>query len=158
MSHFDKAIIEVLRHEGGYVNSSADPGGETNYGICKRIYPKLDIKNLTKADAIAIYRRDYWRQYYDKMPYEVACKTFDMAVNMGHGQAHKILQRAVHVADDAIIGEKTLEAINAQPVSITLNNITAEQLRVYGRIIEKRPASKVFLAGWTKRAEWEPVA
>ena len=61
MSAFDYALDFVLREEGGYTNNPNDPGGETNYGICKRNYPNLDIKGLTRAQAIAIYRRDYWR-------------------------------------------------------------------------------------------------
>lgn len=156
MSHFDTAILEVLKHEGGYVNNPSDPGGETNFGICKRVYPKIDIKNMTAQDAIAIYRRDYWRPYYDKMPYRVAAKTFDLAVNMGHSQAHRVLQRAVDAVDDGIIGAQTLEAVEAQDEDTTLKNMVQEQLRVYERIIARRQESKVFMAGWTKRASWIP--
>ena len=44
----------------GYVNDPKDPGGETNYGISKRAYPDVDIKNLTEDGAKDIYKRDYW--------------------------------------------------------------------------------------------------
>ena len=40
-------IVKTLGKEGGYVNNSRDPGGETNFGISKRAYPNVDIKNLT---------------------------------------------------------------------------------------------------------------
>ena len=46
---FDEIISVVLHHEGGYVNDPKDPGGETNYGISKRAYPDVDIKNLTEG-------------------------------------------------------------------------------------------------------------
>ena len=48
---FDKIIEVVLEHEGGYVNDPDDAGGETKYGIAKRWYPSVDIKNLTKEQA-----------------------------------------------------------------------------------------------------------
>jgi lysozyme family protein len=47
-----KEIIEItLHHEGGYVHDPKDLGGETNFGIAKRWYPDLDIKNLTEEEA-----------------------------------------------------------------------------------------------------------
>lgn len=156
MSHFDKAILEVLKHEGGYCNDCNDPGGETNFGICKRNYPAIDIYALEKTEAIEIYQRDYWRPQYDQMPYEIAAKVFDMSVNMGHKQSHKILQRAAGCVDDGVIGKFTLAAISRTNTGDLLDNITREQKTVYANIIDKRPASKVFWAGWLKRAEWQP--
>lgn len=35
MSAFDQAFEIVIGHEGGYSNNSADPGGETKYGISR---------------------------------------------------------------------------------------------------------------------------
>ena len=57
---FDEIIEVVLEHEGGYVNDPHDAGGETNFGIAKRWYPDVDIKNLTKEQAKKIYHQDYW--------------------------------------------------------------------------------------------------
>ena len=158
MSHFDKAILAVLKHEGGYVNNPNDPGGETRYGICKRSYPKVDIKNLTQAEAIEIYRRDFWNPQYERMPYEIAAKVFDIAVNMGQRQAHKLLQRAVNVVDDGIIGGKTIAAVMAMSIGDLLDNITIEQIKYYKAVVYNRPTSSVFMAGWLKRASWHPVA
>jgi len=56
---FEQIINDVLEHEGGYVNDPLDKGGETNFGIAKRWYPDLDIKALTKNDAVNIYYNDY---------------------------------------------------------------------------------------------------
>lgn len=158
MSHFDKAILNVLRHEGGYVNSPQDPGGETKFGICKRTYPMLDIRNLTEQDAIRIYRRDFWSFQYDRMPYVIAAKIFDMAVNMGAKQAAKLLQRAAGVVDDGLIGPATIKAINITEEKDLLDRITAEQMKYYHAVVKNRPTSSAFMAGWTHRAEWHPVA
>ena len=51
LTHFDEIIERVLEHEGKYVWDKDDLGGETNFGITKRFYPDLDIKNLTKEEA-----------------------------------------------------------------------------------------------------------
>jgi hypothetical protein len=81
---FEAAMNFVLRWEGGYVNDPYDPGGETKYGISKRQYPHLDIKNLTLDQAKEIYRRDYWAPSgCDKLPPQAAVALFDTAVNIG---------------------------------------------------------------------------
>ena len=56
---FDEIIEQVLEHEGGYVNDPKDLGGETKYGITKRFYPDVDIKNLTIDGAKEIYKKEY---------------------------------------------------------------------------------------------------
>ena len=82
--NFDRAIDFVLRHEGGYVNDPRDPGGETNFGISRRAYPTLDIKNLTKEQATGIYRKDYWDKVGgDILPWPWDLILFDTAVNQG---------------------------------------------------------------------------
>ena len=60
LTTFDEIIEVTLHHEGGYVHDPKDLGGETNYGIAKRFYPDVDIKNLTKEGAKEIYKKDYW--------------------------------------------------------------------------------------------------
>ena len=61
LTKFDDIIEVVLHHEGGYVHDPKDLGGETNFGIAGRFYPDVDIKNLTKSDAINIYYNEYWK-------------------------------------------------------------------------------------------------
>jgi lysozyme family protein len=112
----DDAIAFVMRPdiEGGYVNDPRDPGGETNYGITKKSHPNEDIKNLTPERAAEIYRADYWSQVAgrvaDTAP-RLAFVLFDSSVNQGNGAAAKMLQGILHVAQDGIIGPKTLEAL-----------------------------------------------
>lgn len=94
-SDWEKAIGFVLRWEGGYANNPNDPGGETNYGISKRSYPDLDIRNLTRDQAIAIYERDYWhRSGAANLPWPMSLVHFDSAVNSGVAQANKWLAAA----------------------------------------------------------------
>jgi len=86
MAEFDYGLIKdwILEVEGGYVNDPHDPGGETKFGICKRSYPELDIKNLTIEKAMDIYKRNYWDHLpLENLPFSVAFVIFDTAVNMG---------------------------------------------------------------------------
>ena len=145
--NFDFALANVLKHEGGYVNHPSDPGGETNWGISKRAYPDLDIKNLTKAQAGEIYRRDYWEPIQgDKLPLMLAIFTFDTAVNMGVGRATRMLQEAAGVTQDGQIGPKTLKACQKAPQTVL------ERMAVL-RIIRYTQLDKfdVFGRGWISR-------
>ena len=155
MSTFDRAIKYVLQHEGGLVNDPADPGGLTNRGITQRDYPELDIANLTETETIDIYRKDYWRPVYDEMTdTDAACKLFDMAVNMGHRQAHKLLQRGVGVPDDGVFGPKTLAAANN--CNNLVDRLCKQQAEFYSLLVLRRPVMNKFLRGWMNRATWRP--
>lgn len=81
---FERAFELVIGSEGGYVNDPNDPGGETKYGVSKRAYPSVDIKNLSLDGAKDIYWRDYWAKLsLDKLPWSIAYPAFDTAVNLG---------------------------------------------------------------------------
>lgn len=160
-THFDQAVEFVLAHEGGYVNDPADPGGETKYGISKRSYPDLDIKNLTRQQAIEIYRRDFWDKYrYGEIKsVRVATKVFDMCVNMGPFRAHKLLQQALHacrqrhVVIDGIIGTQTITAINnVKPKSALLAALRAEAASHYRQLVANNVTLRRFEKAWLNRA------
>ena len=141
ISSFDDAVVVILRHEGGYVNDPNDPGGETNFGICKRSYPNEDIRNLTEARAKEIYRRDYWDKCKcDQLPEAVRLLVFDAAVNQGVGAAVKMLQKAVSTMEDGIIGPNTLAKVRAAknlPVTYAaeraMRYASNKNLNLYGR-------------------------
>lgn len=153
---FDFAIPYILEHEGGYVNNPNDTGGETNFGICKRQYPHLDIKNLTKESAINIYRVDYWQHYMESLSTLVATKVFDISVNCGVKTAIKILQRACGADVDGVVGPDTLMRCNTMDQAELLQKICDRQMDYYNRIIEAKPSQKVFIKGWSRRANWKP--
>lgn len=92
LSDFEKAVTFVLKKEGGYVNDPRDPGGETKFGISKRSYPDVDIKNMTVTAAKQIYYTDYWQiMKCDDMLWPLNLIVFDTAVNMGVGRAKQFL-------------------------------------------------------------------
>lgn len=157
---FLKAVTVVLAHEGGYVNDPNDLGGETNFGISKRSYPNIDIKNLTREQAMKIYHRDWWakHKYGEIENLDVATKVFDLSVNMGPGTAHRLLQRAVNwvsgsgLVEDGVLGPLTMRATNQtdpQKIVETLRFMAAKR---YYELAKARPANRGFLLGWLNRA------
>lgn len=156
---FARIVAVILRHEGGYVNNPADPGGETKYGISKKWYPYLDIKNLTAAQAIDIYYRNwYLKLQLDKLTDErVATKTMDMAVNMGAVNGVRILQTSLiergHDIDaTGRMNDETIVAANKADAEKLLAVMRRRHARHYTRLIEATPALAVFEKGWMNRA------
>ena len=130
---FDQSVRFVLEAERGYVFDPNDPGGETNFGISKRAYPHLDIKNLTVNQAIDIYKKDYWdRGRCELLPDNLQLIYFDACVNQGLSSAAIDLQRAIEVRpQDGIVGPKTLRAAHSWPKGERLTLFAAERARRY---------------------------
>lgn len=129
MLDFNIAFDRLIGHEGGYVNDPNDPGGETKWGISKRSYPELDIKNLTREDAKRIYYADFWNQINaDALPDGAAFQLFDFAVNSGIETAVRYLQRALDVADDGYFGPISMTAVANTSESDLIMRLSAERL------------------------------
>ncbi len=94
---FEKAFQYLIQNEGGYVFNKNDPGGETKFGISKRSYPALNIKELTLEDAKKIYYRDFWLKgrFEEILDDFVATQVFDFSVNLGMRAAVIVLQRSL---------------------------------------------------------------
>ena len=123
---FDTVMDWVFTHEGGYSIDRNDPGNwtggkvgkgqlkGTKFGISAKAYPNLDIKSLTKEQARALYKRDYWDKVKgDDLPAGLDYVAYDAAINSGPPQSAKWIQRAVGVDADGLIGAQTLAAIDA---------------------------------------------
>ena len=159
MANFEQAIKTVLEHEGGYSHDSSDPGGETKYGISKRSYPDLNIAALTAQDAIVLYKRDFWCKYgYEHIGDDLlATKIFDLSVNMGPNQAHRLLQRALKaygspVTEDGKLGPVTINAVNsAQPLVLRIA-LKSEAAGYYRTLSATKTQLAKFLPGWLNRA------
>ena len=116
--NFDTAFALLLKHEGGFSDHAADPGGKTMYGITEAVAREVgyrgDMKDLPLDLAKRIYRARYWDEVQaDFLPAGVRYVMFDAAVNSGPRQAILWLQRAVGANDDGILGPKTMAALGA---------------------------------------------
>jgi len=128
----------ALRPDGGYTNDKTDRGGETKYGISDnrdgvtdgRSEGNTPIKELSFAEAMSIYKRDYWdANGLDSEPSPLCIVLFDMYVNMNR---------------------KTVTRLRSESYRDWKRLI---QLRKdhYGRICMKDPSQQKYLKGWLNR-------
>jgi lysozyme family protein len=162
---FLRAIKFVLPHEEEFArghwddenfviaeNVSGDSGGVTKYGIDAASHPGVDIKNLTRAGAIAIYWQEWCKYGIEALPAKIAIAQFDVRVNGGY--AVKWLQRALcacgfNVVVDGIMGPATITAANAAPQACVVAYFLNERDARF-KAIATGPRAE-FLAGWEQR-------
>lgn len=185
MAMFEPAISKAFALEGGYNNISDDPGGPTNMGISLRYLRTLsekfkgiaegdvngdgvidikDIKEMTRDQAAAIYRKEWWDRYrYGQLaPQELADKVFCTAINMGAAPANKIFQHALlacgvpNIVEDGVLGPVCIQAasrVNSRLGSgALLAAYRAAQWGYYRELIATHPQFKKFQNGWKARA------
>ena len=125
--NFEKAVNQIIKIEGGYVNNQKDKGGATKYGITEKVARQngyiYDMKNLTQVKAKEIYKKEYWDKVnQNEIHFNVSFLLFDFAVNSGVKQAIKHLQAALNklfinntnhlpLIIDGIAGNKTKAAL-----------------------------------------------
>lgn len=144
----EQSLELLLRHEGGFVNHSKDPGGATRYGITETVARSHGYKGkMTELPldlAKSIYKKDYWdRIRADDLPASIRFHVFDAAVNSGVSQAVKWLQEAAGVAIDGVVGPDTVKA--SQNVS------AAKYSGIRLRFMTNLKTWEHFGKGWARR-------
>lgn len=163
MPGFDDALKLILQFEGGYVCDPMDPGGATNKGITQGTYTSYlkahdlgdrDVKFIGNDEVATIYRENYWQALLcDQMPYPIALAAFDCAVNSGVAKAAKLLQAALWVKDDGVIGVGTLTAAKRlDPVTVARSLLTLRR-QFLMTLVSVKPSSLKFLDGWLRRID-----
>lgn len=156
-ARFARCLVEVLRHEGGYVDHPRDPGGATNKGVTQRVYdayrkrtglPKRSVRQIEPGEVNNIYRADYWlNAACDRLPAGLDYMVFDTAVNMGVSRACKYLQTAAAVKPDGIIGPVTLNALKKYDPRVLIDLIFSQRKDFY----TSSPNFDAFGRGWMSR-------
>lgn len=162
------------RFEGGLSNNKNDRGGITKYGITKGFYARLKhiqisevtdetIKGLSKEDAIELYSL-YWDSIKcDSVPDTIKHIYFDTCVNSGEYNATKILQRCIaslgiNIYIDGRFGPQTIAAckvmVEGYSDDAVIKAYVMKRIQYYNAIVDNDPTQKVFLKGWTNRANW----
>ena len=177
MSNFNKTMVKIFKHEGGFVNDKSDSGGATNMGITKRTLEKWrgekltvkDVRELTKKEAKEIYQDKYWDvMRLDAVDSDqVASAIMDFGVNAGPRTAIKTLQKALNdygesLVVDGLIGNKTIRAINTITDSEDENTERFEyiflllffklRIKYYTNLAKRRPKDRKFLYFWNHRS------
>lgn len=150
--NFDTAFDRLMDHEGGYVNHPDDPGGETMFGITARVARAEGyygaMKDLPRETAKRIAKTAYWdRAHCELLPGPAAYQFMDTVYNSGYGNAARMLQRAVGVADDGQVGPLTIKAVQALSTTDLLMLFNAERLE----FCTKLSTWATFGKGWARR-------
>ena len=162
MSDFDRAFEIIIGNEGGYQNNPLDRGnwtggqidkGElrgTKYGISAAAYPRLNIQSLSVNDAKLIYKRDYWdAAKCEQYPYHVSLQVFDAAVNHGVSRAILMLQEALDVKVDGVVGPITIGSAIKCEAGWFKARFNGVRLSFYTDLSEVQWAT--FGKGWARR-------
>jgi lysozyme family protein len=154
---YDAAMKRVLADEGGYSNDRDDPGGPTKYGITiidvrKYLKPTAtaeDVKALTLADAVTIYRLHYARPIrYDDLPAGIDYTVFDYGINSGVGRSGKVLRRVLGLRDDiSVVSDDVLAAVKKRDPKAVIIAINDERLR----FLQSLRIWPTFGKGWGRR-------
>ncbi len=113
---FDLGMKFVFGAEGAPSdNPVTDPyGGLTRFGISQTQNPTVDVANITQAEAVQWYKDTIWlANSCDKMPWPINIIVFDGEVNQGPSAANELLQSALGIGVDGIVGTETLDALQA---------------------------------------------
>jgi lysozyme family protein len=137
-------------------NVDNDPGGVTKWGIDKRSHPDLDIESLTEEQATEVYLNEYWNKYHcDQLDWPLNTVHFDNCVNMGAGQAVKLLQRVCGAHDDGAWGPNTKAAVIAackvRSADVVAKQVIDHKRDFYEKLADAKPALAKFKQGWLNR-------
>ena len=164
MDRFEKIFDYLIKVEGGYSNDKNDKGGKTKYGIIEEeardFGYKGDMQDLTIDFAKNIYLKKYYLgNMLDKVTNDkVALSICDWTVNSGKNGI-KNAQIAINqltnanLDADGIIGNKTLEALNAIDSEKFLEVYHNLQRIYYKGKVEADNTQEKFLTGWLNRVQ-----
>lgn len=150
MTSFDDAFSALIGNEGGYVNDPADPGGETNFGITKRVAMANGytgpMKSLSLETAKSIAKTVYWDPLHlDEFDPRIAFQIFDS--NYNGGQTVRWAQAASGAVVDGKMGAATIEALKAaDPHAFVLSFLAQRML-----YLTNLKTWATFGKGWSRR-------
>jgi lysozyme family protein len=159
---FEKCLLVVLKHEGGYVNHPRDPGGMTNLGVTKRTWERwkgykvteADMRALKVPDVMPLYREEYWDALKcSSMAPAIALVLFDFGVNAGVNRAAKLLQGMIGATVDGHVGDKTLQALQQFATNSGVANVVKQYSHVRRSYYRSLPTFKTFGRGWLRRVD-----
>jgi lysozyme family protein len=162
MNAVKQLIDRLIDREGGYVDHPDDRGGPTKFGITLKTLSewrkcpctKHDVILLEVEEASEIYYQRYWIDpgFFTLTLSDVVVEMlFDTAVHSGPTGAVKMLQRAISVGDDGVLGPVTRGFANRLEQKTLAALFIGERIEFIGRLITRDHSQAVFAAGWMAR-------
>lgn len=155
-----KALAWVRDDEGGNDDDPNDSGGRTSRGITQREYDAYrrhhslayrDVWAASDAEINEIYSGNYWEPECPGMPSGADYLFFDFKVNAGAHRAAVILQEALGVAPDGLIGPVTLAALDKADEADLIAKYSQAKRAFYERLAAEQAHDRKFLTGWLNR-------
>lgn len=145
--------------DGAPHNDPNDKGGFTKYGIAQNYHKDIDVASLDLPGAYQVYKEGYWNPFNlglvsDK---DVASALLDTTVQHGvdRDTAHMIQQAViasgVSIANDGVIGPKTIAAINSLPAKPFIGKLYDIRKNYYQTLAAHDAKSASELKGWLAR-------
>lgn len=148
---FDRCFDWMMANEGRYSNDPSDPGGETMWGITQAVARQCgytgEMRQMPIEVARRIYHALYWQEWMCNAEMPLCFELFDASVNLGPSTAAKLLQRALGVQVDGIVGPETMAAASAMS-TVRLWAIYAATVLEYRATL---PTWSRFGRGWSNR-------
>lgn len=178
MDKIQKIINDIIDAEGGYVNDPQDPGGETIYGITKKVarenFYMDEMEHMPRSFAEHIYRKHYITdpKFDLLLPYSelIAAEVIDTGVNCGQKTAARFLQETLNLFNndtkyypdlnvDGLIGNATASALSSfldkrkdEGEKILHFTLNCRQVSYYASLNMEK-----YIYGWIKNRAYKQV-
>lgn len=174
MIDFKKEIIDkIIKAEGGYVNDPSDSGGETNFGITRKVAHESGyrgpMRDMPRQFAFDIYAARYWHSVRGDdllvLSELVTAEIVDTTVLVGPGMAGSFLQRSLNVLNkggsiypdisvDRVVGSRTISALKSylknREENILVKILNTLQGMYLFELAERKEKDERFIYGWFK--------
>lgn len=164
MADVNKLKPFILKWEGGFVNDPDDLGGATNKGVTLGTYKQYkkskglqdptveDLKNISDEEWTEIFKKMYWDRWKADCINNQSIANILVDFCWASGvNGIKRPQKILGVKVDGIVGDKTINALNAYPAKELFNKIKADRIAFIDEICKARPANEKFRKGWLNR-------
>jgi lysozyme family protein len=176
VANFIEHIDELLALEGGGTVHTVpgDAGGTTKWGIAQNSHPNVKVKELTRAEAMGIYRKEYWKPMRlddldvpdDRVGFGLAANVFRMAVHAGVKVSANLLQQALNyvmkegqvpLKVDGDIGSVTISAFNgvihSGDADVLLRQLIGLHVSFYDGLFRKGAFHAKRIRGYLRRIQ-----
>lgn len=169
--------VEFSNDNTKLLHKNPTENGLTYYGIYQITHPSWkgwrivqgylelepDLKKCSKilsgvSDLNKLVEEFYQKEFWDKMKLDLVTsehKQLELmcfAINVGIIPAIKVLQETLNIKIDGIIGNQTINVLNAFDKDLFDKIFDLEEKEYYNELVENKPRFKIYQNGWKNRA------